>query len=190
MKTTNDFSLSFDENILEKVYFNKYEFIYERKEKKSDYNSHVVRVTPTYINFYEKLNLNNDSTVRTYCIKVDNNLSYMKISETYNYGFVVKTDYNTCIQEGVPSIEEKHRKYDKDGHLISSFIEFKPLDCEIIDYIKQHLTNSKEIERLHNRLEDLMPGISKSLISINPDYDYIYDAYSDKNEHFQNKKKI
>ena len=99
MKTTNDFSLSFDENNLEKVYFNKYEFIYERKERKSDYNSHVVRVTPTYINFYEKINLKNDSTVRTYCIKVDNNLSYMKISETYNYSFVVKTDYNTCIQE-------------------------------------------------------------------------------------------
>ena len=52
------------------------------------------------------------------------------------------------------------------------------------------MTNSKEIERLHNRLEDLMPGISKSLISINPDYDYIYDVYSDKNEYFQNKKKI
>lgn len=183
MDINNDFEISFDENNEETVYFNKYEFLYQRKDKGSAFNSHTLRVTPTQLDFYEKANLN-DNSYRTYSIKVDHDLSFIKISEVYNFGVMYKTDISTCDKDGVPSIEEIHRKYNKDGHLVISSIEYRPLEIGLAEFIKFQLNNSGEVNRLHNRIEELMPGVSESLKDINSDYNYVI------NNNKQYKKKI
>ena len=182
--TDNDFILFLDNDQKEKMSMSGNEFLYEKKEMDSDYNSSLVRVTPSSINFYEKHNLVDSPAVHTYSFKVDKDLTYMKMSETYTYGSTLKLDTSTCLRDGVPSIREVHRKYNKDGHLVMTTIKYENLNVDTREFIKDQLSSSNEINRLSNYMEDICSGISPKLAIINPDYDFVSKA------HLNNKKYI
>ena len=173
----NDIEFFSINNGKEKFEINNNCFLYEKKEDNLKYNSHVVRITPLYISFYEKNNINNDS-YNTFHIKIERDFSYMKLSETYKSDNILKKDIYTCLIDGKDTIKEVNRKYDKDGNLIESIVNYEDLFITTEEYIKNQLINSLEVKKLYNRINEFDSSISSLLSDINPDYNYLIDSYN------------
>ena len=182
-----------DKNNKERIYICENEFNYDKKEDNSHYNSRVIRVTSSYISFYDKIKTS-DNSYRTIQLKFDKNFSYMKLSETIKFedNHVEKIDKYTLLKDNEPFIREVFRNYDnnKDGHLVDSYDKLIPLtDSNIEEFIKLQLVSNKEISDLYRYIENYSQDIIYLISDINPDFNYLIDNFSKDNKCFVKEKK-
>ena len=177
IKKDKSVEMFLDEDKKEKIVFNNEGFVYEKKEKSSYFNSCVVRVTPSFISFYDKKSDKILHKSSYYLFKFYKDFSFLEYSSEDKDDSILKTDIITVNNNDIEGIEKIVRRYGLDGFLESVTSDFNSLNVSREEYIKELLVGNKDIKELFNYLFTYISDFDCYLLDINSDFKYLMDIY-------------